>query len=394
MNKMDTLKFFFEYFDLKFFLENNKPLKLLFIFAAVIVLMIAAFFLCEIVKRNVIKYEQGKARDVDAQGAAHEAATHKVQPRIDEVKFVKLMKNARLLLYFLIWGWGLHQIVIGVVYETAVNLVFTTLCTIAGINFITTLIPFEMDAWLRRRGDELKHSQARSLLPIIEGLIWAIGGTFLLDNLGLKVSTIIAGLGIVGVAVGMAGQAILKDFFGYIVILLDKPFKVGDFVELADGKSGNVEYVGPKTTRLLSLEGNTIVCANSEVTSGVLVNQGNIREREVEIELGIAYSNPMPVVRKFPDIIREVVNSFPQCRYERCCMIKFGSANYIFQLIYRVEAQSGGLNAFMNTQMEVNLAIEEREIKEKISAAYPTQTVLLTDMTPRQPETSAAAPAP
>ena len=219
-------------------------------------------------------------------------------------------------------------------------------------------------------------------MPIIQGLIWAIGLTFLLDNVGLHVSTIIAGLGIVGVAVGLAGQAILSDFFSYIVILLDKPFQVGDFLELSDGKSGSVEYIGPKTTRLLSLDGDTIVCANASLTRGILVNMGNIREREVILEIGVAYATPMPVVRKLPEYLMEVVNSFPQCRYERACMLKFGSANYLFQLIYKVSPQPGGLNAFMDAQSNVNLAIQEMLNNRKIAGAYPTETILLNNVTP------------
>lgn len=241
-----------------------------------------------------------------------------------------------------------------------------------------------MDTYLRGKGRDLADSQERSLLPIINGVIWAVGATFLLDNLGFKASTIIAGLGIVGVAVGMAGQIIIKDFFGYLVILLDKPFVIGDFIILSTGKSGNVIYVGPKNTRLTSLEGDLIVCPNAEITSAALTNQGNIMEREVEIELGVAYATPMETVRKFPDIIKEVVNSFSQCGYERCCMTSFGTANYLFQLIYKAREEGGGLNAFMTTQMEVNLAIQERENKEKIAGAYPTQTVLLTDLTPEK----------
>lgn len=382
MDKVQTLKFFFEYFDLKVFLENNNPVRLLIILAILLVLMIAALFICKIIKKNILKYvlkDKGEA-------AVKNKSEHQELPRLDPDRFSRLMRSALILIFLLIWGWGLRQLIIGPVYDAAINLVFTTLCTIAATKFITILVPFYMDTSMRRHGTDLEHSRARSLLPIIEGIIWCIGGTFLLDNLGLKVSTIIAGLGIVGVAVGMAGQTVIKDFFGYIVILLDKPFKIGDFIVLASGKSGNVIYVGPKTTRLMGLDGNVIVCPNSDVTSTIVINQGDIVEREVEIVLGIAYSNPMPIVRKFPDIIKEVVDSFPQCRFERCCMTQFGTANYLFQLIYKVREQPGGLTAFMNTQMEVNLAIQEREDKENIAGAYPTQTILLTDMTPPKKE--------
>lgn len=379
MDKIDYLKYFIEYFDLESFIANNHPLKLLTILGIMVVLMIGAYFLCELIRKKIIKYALGRKRK-DITGEARKEA---LEESLDEELFTNVMKSARILLYLLILGWAMHQVTIGPIYSTAVNLIFTTLCTLAAIKFITSIIPFQMDVYFRRHGSTLKNTQARSLLPIIQGIIWAVGGTFLLDNIGLHVSTIVAGLGIMGVAVGLAGQAILKDFFSYIVILVDKPFQVGDFVELSNGKSGSVEYVGPKTTRLLSLDGDTIVCANAEMTTGVLVNQGSIKVREVELELAIAYSNPMPIVRKFPEMVKAIVDSFPQCRYERCCMLTFGTANYIFQLIYHVSPQPGGLNAFMETRQEVNLAIQEMLNEKNIPGAYPTQTILLTNVTPK-----------
>lgn len=379
MNKMDAIKLSFEYFDIKFFLENNSPVKLLILSGITLLLMLVAYIICHIIKKNVIRYTLRKEKEKADKSAGNPAAD---LPRIDDAMFARLMREALVLLVLLIWGWGLKQLVIGPIYDTAIITIFTTLCTLAAIKFVSTLVPFYMDAYMRKHGTDLRNSQSRSLLPIIQGAIWTLGATFLLDNLGLKISTIIAGLGIVGVAVGMAGQAVIKDFFGYLVIIFDKPFKIGDFIELSKGKSGSVMSIGPKNTRLLSLDGDIVICPNSEVTSNVIVNQGDIVEREVEIVLGIAYSTPMPVVRKFPDMIKEVVNSVPRCRYERCCMTSFGTANYLFQLIYKVRDEERDLTAFMNTQMDVNLAIQEKENEEKIAGAYPTQTILLTDMTP------------
>lgn len=382
MNKMDAIKLSFEYFDIKFFLENNSPVKLLILTGIILLLMLVAYIVCHIIKKNVIKYTLRKAKDK----AQKEKGMAYALPRIDESMFSKLMREALVLLVLLIWGWALKQLVIGPIYDTAIITIFTTLCTIAAIKFVSTLVPFYMDTYMRKHGSDLRNSQSRSLLPIIQGAIWTLGATFLLDNLGLRISTIIAGLGIVGVAVGMAGQAVIKDFFGYLVIVFDKPFKIGDFIVLSSSKSGSVKSIGPKNTRLLSLEGDIIICPNSEVTSTVVINQGDIVEREVEIVLGIAYSTPMQVVRKFPEMIRDVVNSFPQCRFERCCMTSFGTANYLFQLIYKVRDEARDLTAFMNTQMDVNLAIQEKETAEKIAGAYPTQTILLTNMTPPRKE--------
>lgn len=226
----------------------------------------------------------------------------------------------------------------------------------------------------------LQTSQSRSLMPIIKGVIWAIGLTFLLDNLGLHVSTIIAGLGIVGVAVGLAGQAILADFFSYIVILLDKPFKIGDYVELTDGRAGDVEYMGPKTTHLRNLNDDLIICANSEMTKGVLINQGSIHERIVIEQIGVDYSTPIEKLKNMSALLQEIVDSFSQCSFDRACLLSFGASNLQFQLIYLVSEQRDGIKAFMNTRSQVNIAILERFNKEGISMAFPTEHVYLTDL--------------
>lgn len=378
---MDTLKYLIEYFDLKDFIANNHPLRLLGIFITMMVLLVLAHIVCGIFEKKIIKFTSSGKESNEGE----EDDTPKNLPRIDADLFAKVMHSARLLLYLFIFGWALNQLVIGPIYHTTINVLFTCLCTLGAVQFVSAFIPFYFDFYFRGHGKTLKKTQTRSLMPIIQGVIWAIGLTFLLDNVGLHVSTIIAGLGIVGVAVGLAGQAILSDFFSYIVILLDKPFQVGDFLELSDGKSGSVEYIGPKTTRLLSLDGDTIVCANASLTRGILVNMGNIREREVILEIGVAYATPMPVVRKLPEYLMEVVNSFPQCRYERACMLQFGTANYLFQLIYKVRPQPGGLNAFMDTQSNVNLAIQEMLNNRKIAGAYPTETILLNNVTPPAP---------
>lgn len=370
----DTIKYFIEYFDLKDFIQNNHPLRLLLIFGVMAGLMVLVHIISLIFEKKLMKHEGVK------KGETLPVKAGEAMPKIDPSLFKSVMHNGRLLLYLLIFGLALREVKVGPIYDAVVYVIFICLCTLAAVKFLSSFIPFYLDMYFRRRGQTLKKTQTRSLMPIIQGVIWAGGLTFLLDNVGLHISTILAGLGIVGVAVGLAGQAILSDFFSYIVILVDKPFQIGDFVKLSGGESGSVEYIGPKTTRLLSLDGDTIICANTEMTKGVLVNQGDIKEREVIIQIGVAYATPMPTVRKLPEMFKEVVNSYPQCKFERACMLNFGSANYLFQLIYRVAPQPGGLAAFMITQNDVNLSIQEMLNKNHIAGAYPTETVLLTNM--------------
>lgn len=376
----DTWKILLEYFDFRQFFADNPPLRLACIFGGMCLMAAAIHALSPWCQRRLEAFaarkyhlESGNAPAGRSVGGNGDGTLN----AMDFAMFERVMVNLRRLLYLAVLAWGAHMLNLAPAYAAAVASLFSIICTVTGIALVASLVPFNLDLYMRRHGETLKTSQTRSLMPIITGIIWAVGLTFLLDNMGFHVSTIIAGLGIVGVAVGLAGQAILADFFSYIVILLDKPFRIGDHVQLAGGKAGDVEYMGPKTTHLRNLEGDLIICANSEMTRGVIVNLGNVRERPVALEIGVAYETPMAVVRRVPDILREVVEGFPQCSFDRACMLGFGAANFRFQLLYVVHESS--IREFQLTRSAINLAIQERLDAGHIPSAYPTTHVLLTE---------------
>lgn len=372
----ETLREIVEFFNLRDFFHDNSPLRLALVFGITLALLICARFLFGFAQSRIEKLVHARfaARTRDG--------NDKNLPLMDFDLFKKVSRNSRRVFYLIIIYWGLSRLNIGPAYIEFIKIIFVTLCIWASIAFFTALIPFAIDLYLRRRGSTLPTSQSRSLMPIIKGIIWAIGITFWLDNLGFHVSTIIAGLGIAGVAVGLAGQAILADFFSYIVILLDKPFRIGDFVVLSDGKSGAVEYMGPKTTHLRNLENNLIVCANSEMTKGILVNEGSIAERETVCEIGVAYETPVETLKGLPNLLKEIVESNPECEFERACLTNFADSSLTYQLIYRVHSRRGGLLDFMETRSNINVAILERFEKEGINISYPTEHVLFTNLDP------------
>lgn len=140
MDKMDALKFFFEYFDLKAFIANNNPLKLLVIACAVAILTLVAYVVARIIKKNVLKY--ARKNQVAETGYDSSMRDGEKMTRIDIANFNKLMRSAFTLVSLLIWGWGLRQLVIGPIYNTAVDVIFTTICTVVAIRFLTILTPF------------------------------------------------------------------------------------------------------------------------------------------------------------------------------------------------------------------------------------------------------------
>lgn len=369
------------YLDLKQYLHEESLFRLIVIVCIMAGLITAIILGAAFIQRKLETYFSRKQQ---ANAAKVEQSPQAALGAMDFQLFESVMRSGKILMILIVLYWGLSRILIDTPYDPFVKVIFTVLCIWEAIKFFIAFIPFNIDLYLRRHGATLKTSRSRSLLPIVKGLIWAIGLTFLLDNLGFHVSTIIAGLGIVGVAVGLAGQAILADFFSYIVILLDKPFRIGDHVVLSDGKAGDVEYMGPKTTHLRNLEDDLIVCANSEMTKGILINQGSIHERVVVENIGVDYNTTIKELKNISDILKEVVNSFPQCSFDRACLVSFGASNLNFQLLYLVSEQRGGIKDFMNTRSRVNIAILERFESEGISMAFPTEHVLLSNLDEEQ----------
>ncbi len=103
----------------------------------------------------------------------------------------------------------------------------------------------------------LRKNRRRSLIIILKGVVWVLGFVFLINNLGYNVTTIITGLGIGGIAIALAAQAVLGDFFSYFVIFFDRPFEIGDFIIVDDKVIGAIEYIGVKTTRIRAISGRT-----------------------------------------------------------------------------------------------------------------------------------------
>jgi len=202
--------------------------------------------------------------------------------------------------------------------------------------------------------------------------IWSIILLAALDNLGVNITTMIAGLGVGGIAVALAAQNILGDLFASLSIVLDKPFVVGDFLSIGEFL-GSVERVGIKTTRLRSLSGEQLVFSNNDLLGSRIRNYGRMFERRVVFSLGVTYQTPAALLKAIPDILREVVESQDTVRFDRAHFQKYGDFALIFEVVYYV--LSADYNEYMDIQQAINLEIYEEFDAKGIEFAYPTQTL-------------------
>jgi small-conductance mechanosensitive channel len=206
--------------------------------------------------------------------------------------------------------------------------------------------------------------------------VWAAVLLLVLDNLGVNVTALVAGLGVGGIAVALAAQNILGDLFASLSIVLDKPFVVGDFLIVGDFM-GAVEQVGLKTTRVRSLSGEQLVFSNTDLLNSRIRNYGRMFERRVVLSLGVTYQTPTEKLKALPGIIRAAIEAHgSKVRFDRAHFSTFGESALQFEAVYYVLSRD--FNLHMDIQQQINLTLFERFAAEQVEFAYPTQTLFLT----------------
>lgn len=214
---------------------------------------------------------------------------------------------------------------------------------------------------------------ASHLINLIARIVlWVFGGIFVLSNLGIEVTSLIAGLGIGGIAVAFALQGILSDLFASFSIYFDKPFRIGDFV-VVGADSGTVEKIGIKSTRLRTLQGEELVISNAELTTARVQNFKKMEERRIVSEFGVTYETDIAHVRAIDGMVEEIFAAIDGARLDRVHFKSFGDSALIFELVYYVT--SADYAEYMDLQEQFNLRLLERFNQEGIDFAYPTQVV-------------------
>lgn len=228
---------------------------------------------------------------------------------------------------------------------------------------------------VRHKDDEGQALNAARLLTLMAQIvIWTFGTLLMLSNFGINVTSLIAGLGIGGVAIAFALQNILGDLFSSFALHFDKPFVVGDFIIVGD-KMGVVQKIGIKTTRIKALQGEELVIANQELTTAKIQNFKRMQERRVPFMVGVTYQTPLEKVKKIPEIAKKILVEERLARFDRAHFKAFGTSSLDFEFVYYL--LSADYNEYMDTQQSINLKLMEAFDNEGIEFAYPTQTVYL-----------------
>jgi small-conductance mechanosensitive channel len=300
--------------------------------------------------------------------------TQKTHTIIDDVVIGALRKTK--LIYLLIVSIFVGSIWLSLPQEVRSPLwKVTIVATIiqAGV-WLSTALQVWLENYQKDETDGADRMTMNALSFLGRIALWATVLLLILDNLGVDVTALVAGLGIGGIAIALAVQNVLSDLFASLSIVLDKPFIPGDFVVVGD-MAGSVEHIGIKTTRIRSISGEQLVFSNTDLLGSRIRNFGRMHERRVVFSLGVTYQTPADKLERIPGLIKTAIESQERVRFDRSHFASYGDSALNFETVYYVE--SSDYATHMDILQTVNLTIYRSFAAEGIEFAYPTQTLFV-----------------
>lgn len=257
-------------------------------------------------------------------------------------------------------------------FSDDVSIIIVTFFT---IKIISSFLNFVLSTYLKRKSvDESKLKEIKGISTILNILIWIFGIMFLLENLGFNIGTVIAGLGIGGIAIALAAQTILGDLFSYFVIFFDRPFEIGDYI-VVENKSGTVEFIGIKSTRIRAIGGEQLIISNKDLTNSRVHNYKKMEKRRVVFSLGVTYQTKAEQLSKIPNIVKDIILKEADVKFERGHFANYGDSSLNFEFVYFVNVSD--YNRYMDIQQNINISIFTEFEKCGIDFAYPTRTIFI-----------------
>jgi small-conductance mechanosensitive channel len=294
---------------------------------------------------------------------------------LDDLLVSLVEKKVLPLFYVGLFYLSVRFLYVNPIVHRIIEIVVLVVLTIIVVRLVLTLVNYGFENyWFKRETASSRRLGQKVILTSLRVILWTVAVIILLDNLGVKVSALIAGLGISGIVIGFALQAVLKDLFNYFVIFFDRPFEIGDFIIVGD-YMGVVEHVGLKTTRVTSLGGEQLVFSNTDLTDSRIRNYKKMQKRRVVFSLGVTYDTDSQQLKEIPEIIAKIINGIENTTFDRAHFLSYGDFSLIFEIVYYV--MSNNYNKYMNIQQEMNFRIKEEFEKRGIEFAYPTQTLYL-----------------
>lgn len=280
------------------------------------------------------------------------------------------------LMYFGLFYICLRQLSLVPVIRKGLDVIGLLFAIIIGVKLILAVLEYSVDHYVTKVKiiDSSKQQVISIIIKVIKFVVWSLAIIIILDNFGIKLSALITGLGIGGVAVALASQTLLGDVFNYFTIFFDRPFAIGDFI-IIDEYSGTVEHIGIKTTRIRSLGGEQLVFSNTDLTNSRVRNYKRMERRRISFQFGVTYDTPVEKLEVIPGLVKQLIEKAGNTVFDRAHFMKYGEYSLIFEVVYYVLSSDYISYADIQHQFNLNLM---REFKARnINFAIPTQNLYL-----------------
>lgn len=247
-------------------------------------------------------------------------------------------------------------------------------CTIAVVLQVAIWAREIILSLIQRRAVEGHNETLSNAMGIIRLLIsvalFAIAAIVILDNLGVNVTGLVAGLGIGGIAIGLAAQGIFSDLFASLSIIFDRPFRVGETIRY-DTSTATVERIGLKSTRLRSVNGELLVISNTNLLGKEITNFAHLDRRRITFNIGVIYQTAPAKLRALPALLQKQVEETGH-HFVRSSFLTFGPSSLDFDLVFDVFSED--LEQVTAARTDVAIRIFEALAAAGYEFAYPTQT--------------------
>ncbi len=311
-----------------------------------------------------------------------EKITKKTKTDIDDF-FVDLIKSVKPPFYlFIALFISFHFLNLAIWFKLLFNRIIMATVALQTVLILQKVIDYsagkvvekitDTDANEKERVEET--AVIKTISKILKFVLWITAVLLLLSNMGVNVTSAIAGMGIGGIAMAMAAKDILSDIIAAVSIYLDKPFKVGQRIQVGNDV-GTVEHIGIKTTRLKTPQGQELVVSNRDITGARVQNFKKMDRRRVTFVLGVVYGLSAKKLEQIPEFIEIIISEKKEVEFDRCHFTTYGDFSLNFETVYFVN--SSDKRKYLDIQQEINLDIYKKFEEEGIEFAYPTQTVYL-----------------
>ena len=293
--------------------------------------------------------------------------------------FVKaIKKNLITILYFIAFYFSARILTLDPTLKIWIDRIILAFTIAVCASFTSTITAFAVNKYMKH-----KISDANNLLllrwtnGLIKAVVWSVALVLFLDNIGVRITSLITGLGIGGIALAFAAQNILVDIFCCFTILFDKPFEIGDFIT-AGQHTGTVEHIGVKTTRLRALTGEQIVLSNSDLTSSRINNFKTLKERRILFRIGVTYSTDSEKLKEIPGLLKRIIENTGGVRFGRAHFCNYGTYSLEFEIAYYI--LSSDYDRYMDINQEIFYRIKEEFDGRGIEFAFPTQALYINNL--------------